>query len=94
MLGWSSGPICDDMMSEGLEVKFTFPAGAEESVPMSFIQNGNGTASTAHTLVSGDFGDAEQYWGCGDVVISSDVIWGRFGRESGRAGHVRGKVKI
>ena len=113
-------------MSEGLEVKFTFPCGAEESVPVGFIQNGNGAASTAHTLVSSDFGDAYQCWGCGDV-IGSDVIWGRFGRESvlgetgremsrhvasivrvgarlvayhseaclgGRAGHVRGEVKI
>ena len=116
-------------MSESLEVKFTFPCGAEESVPVSFIQNGNGAASTPHTLVSSDFGDVEQYWGCGDV-IGSDVVWRRFGRESvlnilgetgremsrhvagivrvgarfaanhsdarlgGRAGHVRGEVKI
>ena len=81
VLCWSSGPICEDAMSEGLEVKFTFPGGAEESVPVSFIQNSNGAASTAHTLVSSGFGDVEQYWGYGDV-IGSDVIWGRLGRES------------
>ena len=73
VLGWSSGPICEDVMSEGLKVKFSFPSGAEQSVPVRFIQNGNGTASAAYTLVSGDFGDVEQYWGCGDV-IGSDVI--------------------
>ena len=55
------GPICEDVMSEGLKIKFTFPGGADESVPVSFIQNGNSTASAAHTLMSGDFGDAEQY---------------------------------
>ena len=81
VLCWSSGPICEDEMSEGLAVKFTFPGGAEESVPVSFIQNGDGAASTPHTLVSSVFGDVEQYWGCGDV-IGSDVIWGRLGRES------------
>ena len=59
-LCWSSGPICEDVMSEGFEIKLAFPGGAEESVPMSFIQNGNGTASTAHTLVAGDLGDVEQ----------------------------------
>ena len=64
-----------------LEVKFTFPGAAEESVPVSFIQNGNGAASTAHTLVSSDFGDVEYYWRCGDV-IGSDVVWGRLGRKS------------
>ena len=81
VLFWSSGPVCKDVTSKSLEVKFTFPCGAKESVPVSFIQNGNGAASTAHTLVSSDFGDVEQYWGCGDV-IGSNVLWGRFGRES------------
>ena len=42
-------------------VLVTFPCGAEESVLVRFIQNGNGAASTAHTLVSSDFGDVEQY---------------------------------
>ena len=90
VLCWSTGPICEDAVSESLEVKFTFPCRAEESVPVSFIQNGNGAASTVHTLVSSGFGDVEQYWGCGDIeqyrgcgdVIGSDVVWGRFGRES------------
>ena len=59
MLGGFSCPICEDVMSEGLEVKSTFPGGTEGSVPVSFIQNGNDTASAAHTLVSGDFGDVE-----------------------------------
>ena len=81
VLGWSSGPIFEDVMSEDLEVEFTSPGGAEVPVPVRFIQNGNGTASIAYTPVSGDFGDVEPYWGYGDV-ISSDVIWGRFGRES------------
>ena len=63
VLGWSSGPICEDVMPEALEVKLSFPGGAKESVPVGFIQNSNGTASTAHTLVFGDFGDVEQYWG-------------------------------
>ena len=81
VLCWSSGPVCEDTGSESLEVKFTFPCGAEESVPVSFMQNGNGAASTARILVSSEFGDVEQYWGCGDV-IGSDVVWGRFGRES------------
>ena len=81
VLCWSSCPICEDAVSEGLEVKFTFPGGAEESGPVSFMQNGNGAVSTAHTLVSSGFGDVEQYWGCGDV-IGSDVIWGLLGRES------------
>ena len=128
VLGWSSGPICEDVMSEGLAVRLSFLGGAEESVPVSFIQNGNGTAATVHTLVSRDFDDVEKYWRCGDV-ISSDVIWGRLSRKSvyvlgvtgrempgpvvgivrvgamfaachsdaglgGRAGQVRGKVKI
>ena len=50
-----------EAVSESLEVKFTFPCGAEESVPVSFMQNGNGAASTAHTLVSSDFGDVDEY---------------------------------
>ena len=37
VLCWSSGPICEDAISESLEVKFTFPCGAKESVPVSFI---------------------------------------------------------
>ena len=104
VLGWSSGPICERVMSEGLEVNISFPGGAEESVPVSLIQNGNDTASTAHTLMSGDFGDVEQYWGCGDVISSSDVIWGRLSHESvqnvlgetGREmpGHVVGIVRV
>ena len=77
VLGWSSGPICEDGMSEGLKAKFTFPGGAEESISVRFIQNGNGTVSAAHTLVPGGFGGVEQYWGCGDV-IGSDVIWSEF----------------
>ena len=81
VLRWSSGPVAEDVASESLEVKFAFPCGSKESVPVSFIQNGDGAASTAHTLVSSDFGDVEQYWGCGNV-IGSDVVWGRFGRES------------
>ena len=80
VLFWSSGPECEDGTSESLEVKFTFPCGSKESVPVGFIQNGDGAASTAHTLVSSDFGDVEQYWGCGDV-IGSNVVRGRFGRE-------------
>ena len=61
MLRWSSGPVGEDVASESLEVKFTFPCGSKESVPLSFIQNGDGAASTAHTLVSSDFGDVKQY---------------------------------
>ena len=37
VLGWSSGPICEDVMSEGLEIKLAFPGGAEESAPVSFV---------------------------------------------------------
>ena len=73
--------MCEDVMSEGLEIKLTFPGRAEESVPVSFIQNGNGTASTAHTMVAGDLGDVEQYRGGGDVICS-DVVWRRLSRES------------
>ena len=71
---WSGGPICEDVMSEGLEIKLALPGGAEEPVPASFIQNGNGTASTVHTLVAGDLGDVEQYRGGGDVTCS-DVFF-------------------
>ena len=81
MLFWSSGSVSEDVTSESLEVKFPFPCGSKESVRVSFIQNGDGAASTAHTLVSSDFGDVEQYWGCGNV-LGSNVVWGRFGRES------------
>ena len=81
VLCWSSGPICEDVMLEGLEIKLAFPGGAEESVPVSFIQNGNGTASTADTLAAGGLGDVEQYRGGGDV-IRSDVVWRRLSRES------------
>ena len=73
VLCWSSGPVCEEAVSESLEVKFTFSCGAEGSIPVSIIQNGNGAASTAHTLVSSDFGDVEEYWGGGDV-IGSDVV--------------------
>ena len=38
MLFWSSGPVCKDVTSKSLEVKFTLPCGAKESVPVSFIQ--------------------------------------------------------
>ena len=68
-------------MSEGLKIKLAFPGGVKESVPVSFIQNGNDTALTAHTLVAGDLGDVEQYRGGGDVICS-DVVWRRLSRES------------
>ena len=74
VLCWSIGAICEDVMSEGLEIKLAFPGGAEESVPVSFVQNGNDTASTAHTLVAGDLGDVEQCRLGGDVICS-DVVW-------------------
>ena len=73
VLCWSSGPICEDVMSEGLRIKLALLSGAEESFPASFVQNGNGTASTAHTLVVGDLGDVEQYQGGGDVICG-DVV--------------------
>ena len=37
VLFWSSGSIYEDTIPEGLEVKFAFPCGAKESVPVSFI---------------------------------------------------------
>ena len=45
VLCWSSGPICENVMSEDLEIKLAFSGGAEGSVSVSFIQNG----SRAHT---------------------------------------------
>ena len=75
-------------MSEGLEIKLALLGGAEESVPVRFIQNGNGTASTAHTLVVGDLGDVEQYQGGGDVICS-DVVWRRLSRKSCKTYWVR-----
>ena len=104
VLRWSSGPICEDVMSEGLEIKLAFPGGAEESVSVSFIQNGNGTASTAHTLVlAGDLGDVEQYrgvatssvvtWYGGDLVAKTcRTYWGETDR--GLSGHVIGILRV
>ena len=37
VLCWSSGPICEDMTAEGLEIKLAFPDGAEEAVSASFL---------------------------------------------------------
>ena len=69
------------MVTEGLEIEFPFPGGAEESVPVCFVQNGYSTSSTTHTLVACDFGDLDHNRGsCG--VVSSDVVWRRLGRES------------
>ena len=80
VLCWSSGPICEDVLSESLANKLAFPGGAEKSVPVSFIQNGYSAASTVHTLMAGDFGDVEQYRGGGDIICS-DVVWRRLSRE-------------
>ena len=82
VLCWSSGPICEDMTSGGLEIKLAFPGGAEETVPASSIQNGYDTTSATHTLLACGFGDIDQdRWG-GDV-ISNDVVLGRLSREIG-----------
>ena len=77
----SNGPICENVTSEGVEIKIAFSCGAEESVPVSFIQNGYGTTSTTHTLVADDFGDVNQY-GWGGDVSTSDVVWRRLSCES------------
>ena len=103
VLCWSSGPIYEDVMSEGLDIKLAFPGGAEESVPVSFIQNGNGAASTAHTLMDGEFGDVGQYRGSSDVICR-DEVWRRLScervqnvlDEAGREvlGHIVGIVTV
>ena len=67
-------------MTEGLEIELPFPGGADESVPVCFVQNGYSTSSATHTLVVCDFDDLDQNRGSCDV-ISSDVIWRRLGRE-------------
>ena len=82
VLCWSSGPVWEDVAAEGLEIKLAFPGGTEEAVPVSFVQNGYGTTSTTHTLVACDSDDIDQDRRGGDVIISSDVVWRRLGRES------------
>ena len=37
MLCWSSGPIQEDVVAEALEIKFPFPGGAEEAIPVCFL---------------------------------------------------------
>ena len=69
------------MAAEGLEIELPFPGGAEEAVPVCFVQNGYNTSSATHTLVACEFGDIDQNRGSHDV-ISSDVVWRRLGRES------------
>ena len=56
---WTIRPIGKNKVSEGLKIHFTFPWGAEDAVPVCLVQDSNGTASAAYTLVAGDLGDID-----------------------------------
>ena len=59
MLSRTSCPIREDMVAEGLEIKLSFPGGAEYAIPVGFIENGYRTTSAAHTLVPCNFGNVD-----------------------------------
>ena len=50
-------PIGKNEVSEGLEIQFPFPCGAEDAIPVRLIQDSDCTASTANTSVTCDCGD-------------------------------------
>ena len=47
------------MVAEGLEIKFSFPCGAECAILVCFVENGYRTTSAAHTLVACNFGNVD-----------------------------------
>ena len=64
-------PVRQDVMSGGLEVKFSFPCSVEHIVPVSLVNGSNGTASNAYPFVS-CYVDHVQT--CGVVKTSSGVM--------------------
>ena len=66
------------MVAEGLNIKLAPPCGAEDSVPVCFVQDGYGT--TSHTLVACYFGDIDQDWAGGDI-IGCDMVWRQLSRK-------------
>ena len=59
MLCWSSGPMREDMVAEGLEIKLPFPGGAEKAIPVCSVENGYRITSAAHTLAACKFGNTD-----------------------------------
>ena len=40
------------MVAEGLEIKLLFPGGAEEVIPLCFVEYGHIATSATHTLMA------------------------------------------
>ena len=80
MVVWTIRPISKNEVSEGLKIYFTFPCGTEDAVPVCLIQDSNGTASAAYTLVACDLSNIN-YDRRGGDVICCDVVGRRLGRE-------------
>ena len=56
---WTICPVGKNEVSEGLKIHFTFPCGTEVGVPVCVIQDSNGTASAAYTLVACDLSNTD-----------------------------------
>ena len=52
-------PIGKNEVSEGLEIQFPFPCGAEDAIPVRHILDSDCTASAANTLVTCNLGDID-----------------------------------
>ena len=56
-------------------IQFAFPRRAEESLPMSLVENRNNTTTAANKLVARDLFDLEAFrWRCD--VVCGEVVGG------------------
>lgn len=78
VLSRCSGPVEDDMATEGLEVLFAFPKKARESVSVGDVVGGDDTSTTTKDLVTGERHHGKVMGRSGDVIIC-DVKRGRVG---------------
>ena len=73
MQGWSLCPVREGVVGKGFNIKLVLPRGAKVFIPVCLVQDGEGTASTTHTLVACWFGDIDRDWEGGDVIDCDGV---------------------
>ena len=60
-----------------MEIRFPFPGGTRETLPVGLVENREGTTTAADGLVAGDLVDLETLH-CGGDVVLGDVVRRRF----------------
>ena len=73
MLGWSAGPVKEDVAPGVLEVEVTLPRRAEEASPVGLVQDGDDPATTTDELVARDLFHLEALQWCRYVLEGHGV---------------------